>query len=386
VRLAVLGTLALALLLPSAASAARVAGPAAPTEVRGLWVVRTGLVSPAEVDQVVEHARAGGFNALFVQVRGRGDAFYSSQLVARSGLLEGQPASFDPLARLLEKAHAQGMAVHAWVNVLLTSHFPSPSPDNVVVRHPSWVMVPRQVARTAVPKDPMGLLWLVRQTRRTDADVEGFYITPSSEEVQAHLEAVVRELLGKYDVQGIHLDFIRYPNEDYDWSVAALEGFRRQQGGNGDLLQGPVLHPEAWEQYRRSVLTGLAERLSSAARAARPGIIVSAAVVPDEAAAVHHRFQDWPAWLSKGILDAVCPMTYTPDTRLFREQVLSAQSLAKPGQEVWAGVGAYRLTIDDTIEKILTARRSGAAGVVIFSHESLPLAALRRLAAEAFTP
>lgn len=108
--------------------------------------------------------------------------------------------------------------------------------------------------------------------------------------------------------------------------------------------------------------------------------------MPDEAAAVHHRYQDWPDWLSKGILDAVCPMTYTPDTRLFREQVLSAQSLAKPGQGVWAGVGAYRLTIDDTIEKILTARRSGAGGVVLFSHESLPAAALRRLAAEAFTP
>jgi uncharacterized lipoprotein YddW (UPF0748 family) len=383
VRLAALGSLALALLLPAAASAAT--APAAPTEVRGLWVVRTGLVSPGEVDQVVERARAGGFNALFVQVRGRGDAFYSSKLVARSVLLEGQPASFDPLARLIEKAHAQGMAVHAWVNVLLTSHFPNPSPDNVVVTHPSWVMVPRQVARTSVPKDPMGLLWLVRQTRRTDADVEGFYITPSSEEVQAHLEAVVKELLGKYDVQGIHLDFIRYPNEDYDWSVAALEAFRRQQGG-GDLLQGPVQHPEAWEQYRRNVLTGLADRLSRAARATRPGVIVSAAVVPDEATAVHHRFQDWPAWLSRGILDAVCPMTYTPDTKLFREQVLSAQSLARPGQEVWAGVGAYRLTIDDTIEKILTARRSGAAGVVVFSHESLPLAALRRLAAEAFTP
>jgi uncharacterized lipoprotein YddW (UPF0748 family) len=379
----VLGPLALALLLPVAAQAATAAG--ATQEVRGLWVVRTGLVSPAEVDGVVEHARAGGFNTLFVQVRGRGDAFYTSQLVARSGLLEGQPASFDPLARLLEKAHAQGLSVHAWVNVLLTSHFPSPSPDNVVVKHPSWVMVPRQAARTEVPKDPMGLLWLVRQTRRTDADVEGFYLTPSSDAVQAYLEAVVRELLGRYEVQGLHLDFIRYPNEDYDWSVAALEGFRRQQGG-GDLLQGPLARPEAWEMYRRNTLTSLADRLSRAARATRPGIIVSAAVVPDEASAVHHRYQDWPDWLSKGILDAVCPMTYTPDTRLFREQVLSAQSLAKPGQGVWAGVGAYRLTIDDTIEKILTARRSGAGGVVLFSHESLPAAALRRLAAEAFTP
>ncbi len=75
----------------------------------------------------MEQARAGGFNALFVQVRGRGDAFYNSSMVERSPLLAGQPASFDPLARLMEKARQRGMAVHAWVNVLLTSHFPNPS-------------------------------------------------------------------------------------------------------------------------------------------------------------------------------------------------------------------------------------------------------------------
>jgi uncharacterized lipoprotein YddW (UPF0748 family) len=373
--------LALAFLVPGRAGAAA-AGP----EVRGLWVVRTGLLSPEAVDAVVDQAVAGGFNTLFVQVRGRGDAFYKSSLVERSPLLSQQPASFDPLARLMEKAKARGLSVHAWVNILLTSHFPGVSPGNVVMQHPSWVMVPRSAARVSPPRDAASLLAAVRQTRKTDPDVEGFYLTPSSEEVQAHLEAVVRELLRRYPVQGVHLDFIRYPNEEYDWSYAALEGFRKAEGTREPLLEGPVAHPEAWARYRRSVLTTLAERLSRAARATRPGIVVSAAVVPDEATAVHHRFQDWPAWLAKGILDAVCPMTYTPDTRLFREQVLSAESLVKPGQSVWAGVGAYRLTIDDTIEKILTARRTGAAGVVVFSHESLPAGALRRLAAEAFAP
>jgi uncharacterized lipoprotein YddW (UPF0748 family) len=347
--------------------------------------VRTGLISPEAVDQVVDRARAGGFNTLFVQVRGRGDAFYASKVVARSPLLARQPADFDPFARLLARARAAGIEVHAWVNVLLTSHFPNPAPDNVVSLHPSWLMVPRSAARRTTPTDANGLLWLIRQAARTDTDVEGFYISPSSPEVQKHLEAVVREIVREYPVAGLHLDFIRYPNPDYDWSVVALEDFRRQQGG-GDLLGLPLARPEAWEQYRRTVLTTLAERLASAVRAERPGTIVSAAVVPDEATAVHHRYQDWPAWLSRGILDAICPMTYTPDTRIFRQQVEVAESRAKPGQQVWAGVGAYRLPIDDVLEKIAAARGAGASGVVLFSHESLPAASLRRLATEAFTP
>jgi uncharacterized lipoprotein YddW (UPF0748 family) len=63
--------------------------------MRGLWVVRTGLLSPESVDQVVDGAARAGFNALFVQVRGRGDAFYTSRVVERSELLRGQPPDFD---------------------------------------------------------------------------------------------------------------------------------------------------------------------------------------------------------------------------------------------------------------------------------------------------
>src|SRR4029453_1808384 len=84
------------------------AGPTLPSasqsEMRGLWVVRTGLLSPESVDQVVDDAARAGFNALFVQVRGRGDAFYTSRVVERSDLLRGQPADFDPLARQIGRA------------------------------------------------------------------------------------------------------------------------------------------------------------------------------------------------------------------------------------------------------------------------------------------
>src|SRR3954468_16945827 len=112
-----IGLLALLLVGPSLPSIPR------QPEMRGLWVVRTGLTSPESVDRVVDDAARAGFNALFVQVRGRGDAFYASRVVPRSELLRGAPADFDPLGRLLARARARGLQVHAWVNVLLTAHF-----------------------------------------------------------------------------------------------------------------------------------------------------------------------------------------------------------------------------------------------------------------------
>lgn len=318
--------------------------------MRGLWVVRTGLTSPEAIDSIVEEASRAGFNALFAQVRGRGDAFYASRLVPRSVLLEGQPASFDPLAHLIRRARARGLAVHAWVNVLLTAGFGVPVPaGHVLGQHPDWVMVPRGA------RGP---------------DVEGHYLSPAHPGVAAHLEAVVAELLRGYAVDGLHLDFIRYPSADYDYSPAALASFAR--GGNAD--------PTAWDAHRRATLDSLVERLSRTARATQPRVLVSAAVVPDLAQALNHKWQDWPGWAARGWVDALCPMAYTPDTRLFRAQVDEARGQA-PGVSIWAGVGAWRLDTPSVVEKIQAARSGGAAGVLLFSHEVLATHDLVRLRA-----
>jgi len=355
-------------------------GAVSPAEIKGLWVVRTALLSPGTVDRVVDDAARGGFNALFVQVRGRGDAFYSSRVVGRSSLIANQPKGFDPLARLLERARARGLEVHAWVNVLLTAHFGVPlPPDHVLRLHPEWVMVPKGAARGALGSRPSDLLRLVSQAARGDTDIEGYYISPSSPPVAAHLEEVVRELVRSYVLDGLHLDFIRYPGPDYDYSRAALEGFRKASHGPADLLLGPARDPQGWDDYRRQVLTGLVERLTAAARAASPGLSISAAVAPDEAQAVSQRFQDWPRWLTAGWLDAICPMAYTADSRIFRLQIENAVARTPPKAAVWAGIGAYRLTVDGTVEKIRLARQAGASGVVVFSHESFRPGDMERL-------
>jgi dihydrodipicolinate synthase/N-acetylneuraminate lyase len=77
-------------------------------------------------------------------------------------------------------------------------------------------------------------------------------------------------------------------------------------------------------------------------------------------------------------------MVYTPDARLFRRQVESIRERIAGRQPVWAGVGAYRLALDETIARIRTARSSGVSCVVVFSHESFAPSELRRLREEAF--
>jgi uncharacterized lipoprotein YddW (UPF0748 family) len=126
-------------------------------------------------------------------------------------------------------------------------------------------------------------------------------------------------------------------------------------------------------------------RLSAVARQARPGLVLSAAVVPDPSRALYQHYQPWPSWMARGVLDAVCPMIYTPDTRLFRGQVEQARGKLGASATVWAGVGAWRLPVGSVLEKIRAAREAGASGVVLFSHESFAGSDLDRLREGAFT-
>lgn len=341
-------------------------------ETRGVWVVRTALTSPESVDEVVERAHEAGLNTLFIQVRGRGDAFYNSRIVPRSPLLAGQPSSFDPLQRAIDRADRYGMKVHAWLNVLLSAGFAQPvRSDHVVSQHPEWLMLPRSVAARALGAKARSIPDLVRRAGRGRGDVEGYYLSPSAPGVAPYLEEVVREVMGEYGVDGVHFDFIRYPSADYDYSRAALEGFARGRRSDRALVAAVAQAPAAFADYRRDVLTALAARLGDAARRERPGVIVSAAVVPDPGVATVEKGQAWASWISEGILDALCPMVYTESASLFRHQVGVARSLVPSTQMLWAGIGAWRLSADDTVTRVHDARSAGASGVIVFSHESL---------------
>jgi uncharacterized lipoprotein YddW (UPF0748 family) len=110
--------------------------------------------------------------------------------------------------------------------------------------------------------------------------------------------------------------------------------------------------------------------IRSAVRAARPGAVVSAAVVPDAQTARQARLQDWRTWLDESLVDVLCPMAYTADTAVFRQQIAAATGYAGD-RPVWAGIGAYQLTAPQTVEHVATALQLGASGVVLFSYDAL---------------
>jgi uncharacterized lipoprotein YddW (UPF0748 family) len=377
-------------------------------EVRALWVLRTSLTSKAAIAAMVGSARDNGFNTLLVQVRGRGDAYFSGGLEPRASGLATQSADFDPLQETLRLAHAAGLRVHAWVSVnLVSSAVELPlSREHVIYRHPDWLMVPRRLVpqlQLVRPESPEYLGKLARWSRAQPETVEGLYLSPVPPGAANHTVAVIADLARRYPVDGIHLDYVRYPTEEFDYSRAALDAFRSEilpQIGPAErrdldrqLDVDPTayadMYPERWRDFRQSRLTALVMRVRTAVKAARPDATISAAVIPDPGSASADHLQDWRTWLDTGLIDVLCPMAYTQDAAAFKGQIEVARQIAG-FRPVWAGIGAYRLTTAQTVENIRVARRAGASGIVLFSYDSLVTPAtgseyLSQVARAAFT-
>ncbi len=358
-------------------------------EVRALWVTRASLTTQRAIAEMVRAAHDHGFNTILVQVRGRGDAYYAGGPEPRAAELTQAGAAFDPLAEVIESARRAGLRVHAWVNVnIVASAVELPSErSHLLYRHPEWLMVPRELAPQLAPFEPNNPAYvgaISRWTRAQSGAVEGLYASPIIPAAADHVISIVTHLARRYDLDGLHLDYIRYPNETFDYSRYAIAEFRshiaptvndaarRAIDGRAavDLFAWPDALQDEWRRFRTARLSALVTRIRAAVKRERPSIELSAAVAPDAAEATAIRLQDWRAWIDGRLLDAVCPMAYTQDTALFTAQVAAAQAVAG-ASAVWAGIGSYRLTPAQTLEHIAAARRAGAAGIALFSYDSL---------------
>lgn len=346
------------------------AQPALLGEMRGMWVVCDSLCSPASVHHVVVTAKKYHLNALFVQVRSRGDAWYNSPYEPRAEGLHDQPRSFDPLTQMVDECHHEGIQVHAWLNTFLAWSKPRRpyNPSHLWNAHRDWFSHDRHGSLSTADTD----------------NCEGVFLQPSNPAVQTHLFNVFTDVASRYDVDGIHFDYVRYPNSGYDFSGSTLARFRNYMATqlDPDTLQrldrrtksDPKVYVHAfsnrWEDWRRAQVTGLVTRISEAVKANKPWMQVSAAVFPDGQEAAVYRGQEWMSWLRNGVLDSVSLMAYNTSTARVAEQTRRAVAIAGE-RHVYTGIGAWRLSAHDVAQKIAQARKAGASGINLFCYDDV---------------
>jgi uncharacterized lipoprotein YddW (UPF0748 family) len=333
-----------------------------PAEYRAVWVdaFHDGIKSPAQVDRLVSDAHEANLNAIFVQVRKRGDAYYSSSLEPRPWDIFA-PASFDPLGHLLRRAHAANppIEVHAWLNTF----YVGVTGTRVYYEH--------------------GAEW---SDRSHDGSTAG-YLDPGHPEAAAYTQKVFVDLASRYPVDGVHLDFVRYPEGGgWGYNPVSVARFNQALSRSGT----PAVDDPAWSQWRRDQVTQFVRGLYRELKRLKPRLKVSAALIPwgkapvseeawQQTAAYQHVFQDWFAWLKEGILDIGVPLNYnsdwSPSAATWYDQWHAWEKDHGFGRQLVVGVGGFLNYPEDTLSQIRRAlapspRGNRAAGVAIYAYAS----------------
>jgi uncharacterized lipoprotein YddW (UPF0748 family) len=340
-------------------------------EIRALWVVRDAMTTPEAISRLVDFAAQTRFHMLFVQVRGRGDAYYVSAIDPPAPALKAPLADFDPLRYLLSLAHREGIAVHAWINVNYVWSNPdaAPPPTHLVTRHPEWILT--DARGTRMDKVPVSK-WKAER-------MEGYFLSPGIAAFRRHMANVVRELVTTYDIDGVHLDYIRYPNKTYSfdpysrsafalkWGVDPVELARNRRGVE-KVVGSPALG--AMDSIYSETRVAQIDSMVAAIHAACGKKPLSAAVIADPATARSDKGQDWSRWVHRQWVDFVVPMAYSmPPLEIEGRAVIYHRLVGV--DRVLIGLGVYDGRDEFLAESVELLREVGVAGYAIFSYNAL---------------
>ena len=341
--------------------------------IKAFWVIRDRMTTKSSVAEIVRTAKKYGFNHIFAQVRGRGDAYYHSDIVERAPQVQGR--RFDPLGELLARAHREGIKVHAWVNVyLLWSSDKKPkSKNHLLNRHPEWTA--RAYGDVIDAK---------KNRKQFDLQgTEGVYLSPGHPPVKEYLLGVLSELMNTYDVDGIHLDYVRFPGPEYGYNQKALDKFREETGVDPEIFiengaeiseligsKSVEAFHRQWTNFKLRSITSFVNDLSKLIKASGKEIYLTAAVKPDPVSARENNYQNWVRWLRTGMIDYAVPMNYNTDLTEFMKNVDAILNVAPPAKLIM-GIGAFNQNHFDVESKIYKSKSRGLEDFIFFSYNEI---------------
>lgn len=322
--------------------------------ISAVWVLPWDLVRESSIDSVLVNLQKNGQNTLLAEVRYRADAIYIpnkqdttySNPETRSYIMKG--SNFDALEYLLQEAGKYDIKVHAWITVLVvTPHDLTKLPlDHLYYTKNDWIT-------TNLSGEKMPL-----------AGSEGYFIDPGIDEVRAYTLNFISDLLLNYpQLAGLHLDYIRYPGENYGYHPQAMEAFNACETPN--TYSNRMLWKEA-------VITSFVKDIFLKVKELNPRLELSTAVVADKVKARTKYSQNWQEWLELGIVDRVYLMAYTKDDQVLARQLGDCE-LAPFKDKIVVGLRAWsdgkkKYTSSEIAAKINVSRLQGFNDIGLFSY------------------
>lgn len=327
--------------------------PSPTIEGRAVWNHSGAGIYPGDWERSARELSTAGFNIIIPNMLWAGVAHYPSEVLPHSETFERYG---DQIAQCVEAAHRYGLEVHVWkVNWNLSN-----APEDFIQKM-------RKAGRTQVSPTGEPIDWLC----------------PSHpDNFRLELDSLL-EIVRKYEVDGLHFDYIRYPGPEGCYCDGCRERFSHDTGKTvkdwpSEVITGP--RREEYIDWRCEQITRLVRAVHEQARKLRKGLKLSAAVFSNYPACREQVGQDWLAWAQAGYVDFLCPMNYTEEAHQFSRLIARQLTLTKKRIPIYPGIGATAfsssLTPDQVVGQIAIARQAGAHGFTIFDYSSTSAASI----------
>jgi len=314
-----------------------------PVEIRGVSMDRRSIPKTEQgIRDLIRSYAGAGINVVYPEVICNGYSAHRSSYLTQQDLWGG----LDMLGVVIDEAHRHGIEVHPWVWVFRAGG--AGDKGGILKEHPDWV---------AIGKDDREL-----------ADNQDYWLCPSVPAARRLLLNAILELVEKYPVDGVQLDYIRFPSPDYCYNESCRSKFKAVHGIDPLEIE-PFTRPMLdWHLWRENLINTFVADVSAAMKEVRPGVKVSAAVVPLPDQARLDFLQDWAHWAANKWVDFVAPMDYTCDAAYFRKVVSQARSAIADRALLAPGIGLYMQSGAETmLEQVHVARSESASGTALFS-------------------
>ena len=355
--------------------------PFAQAEVRAMWLDRGSIVrarSRAGLARLFDNMQTAGINTVFLETMNAGFPIYPSRVAPQQNPLT---QGWDPLADAVELAHERNMDLHAWIWVFAAGN----------LRHNEILAQSDQFLGPSLAANPSWSGYDQAGSPIPLGQTKPFY-DPANRQLRDYLLRLEEEIITTYDVDGLQLDYIRYPFQDpsdertYGYGMAARRAFQRQTGIDPVNLT-PLIDPwlpraerdllhdlwEAWNDFRIEQVTSFVAETSELVRRERPDITLSAAVFAmSEEERLLKIQQDWNTWAEQGLVDWIVLMSYAQDSNRFSELITPwVVDQTYDSTLVIPGLRLLSLPVPVMIDQLQTLRDMPAAGYALFATDNL---------------
>lgn len=319
-------------------------------EARACWVDQAMTTN---WDSAMAVLSAAGFNLILPNMLSSGSAYYPSEFVPMI-------SEEDELAQCIEAAHKHGIEVHVWkVNWALwrvneDSLFNYEKDNRIQISYDN----------KRVPQVSRELGWNQKYDWLCPAH-------PKNRELEKDL---MMELVRKYEVDGVHFDYMRYPYEPLCYCETCRKKFVVETGlvldnWPDDVWKGGK-YREVYLDWRRELITTSAREIAAAIHDYDPYVCVTLAARSGLEHAYNSDAQVWWEWDDEGILDFVCPMNYSEKPSEYIQSIREHFPLVKGSIPYYGGIGLFRMKDHQLLIKAIQGGRElGQDGFVIFSYE-----------------